>query len=133
MKRKFQFKSDIQNITKAEEIVDKINQIINLDDTLYGNILLSLSEAINNAIVHGNKLDKNKKVTVNCNIKKNIIELEVEDQGNGFDPSKVPDPTAPENLEKETGRGIFIIKNLSDNVEFEKNGRLIRMKFYITN
>jgi serine/threonine-protein kinase RsbW len=131
MKKKFKFSSEIRNLALAESIVDSIAQKINLDEKYYGNILLSLSEAINNAIIHGNKLDSKKFVTVIYKIKDNILEISVEDEGNGFDPDSVPDPTAPENLEKETGRGLFIIKNLCDQVSFEKNGKLIKMKFFL--
>jgi serine/threonine-protein kinase RsbW len=132
MKKTVKFTSDFQNLAKAEEILEAINNNLTLSEENYGNILLSLSEAINNAIVHGNKMDKNKFVTVSYRILPDTIEISVEDQGQGFDPNSIPDPTAPENIERETGRGIFIIKNLSDEVIFEKNGRKITMKFRLT-
>ena len=131
MKKTFKFTSEFQNLTKAEEILEEITKRVNLNEEIYGNILLSLSEAINNAIIHGNKLDRDKKVTVSYRISGEAIELKVCDEGKGFDPEKIPDPTLPENLEKETGRGIFIIKNLSDKVEFKNNGSTIVMKFNI--
>ncbi len=131
MKKTFKFTSEFQNLTKAEEILEEITKRVNLNEEIYGNILLSLSEAINNAIIHGNKLDRDKKVTVSYRISDDTIELKVCDEGKGFDPEKIPDPTLPENLEKETGRGIFIIKSLSDKVEFENNGSTIVMKFNI--
>ncbi len=131
MKKIFKFTSDFQNLAKAEEILDAISKHIDLSEEYYGNILLSLSEAINNAIVHGNKMDKSKIVTVIYKIVNDKIEIIVEDEGSGFDPDSIPDPTAPENIEKETGRGIFIIKSLSDEVNFEKNGSRIIMRFYI--
>ncbi len=131
MKKTFKFTSEFQNLSKAEEIVADITRRINLSEEVYGNILLSLSEAINNAIIHGNKLAKNKKVTVSYKITDESIEVRVCDEGSGFDPDSIPDPTLPENLEKETGRGIFIIRSLSDKVEFENNGSTIVMKFNI--
>ena len=133
MKKTIKFSSEIHNIAKAEEILEDITKQINLNEHIYGNILLSLSEAINNAIIHGNKMMKNKKVTVKYIIKKDLIEIQVYDEGLGFDYKNIPDPTLRENLEKETGRGIFIIKNLTDSLEFDNNGSLIIMKFNILN
>jgi len=133
MKKTIKFSSEIHNIAKAEEILEDITKQINLNEHIYGNILLSLSEAINNAIIHGNKMMKNKKVTVKYIIKKDLIEIQVYDEGLGFDYKNIPDPTLRENLEKETGRGIYIIKNLTDSLEFDNNGSLIIMKFNIHN
>jgi len=133
MKKTIKFSSEIHNIAKAEEILEDITKQINLNEHIYGNILLSLSEAINNAIIHGNKMMKNKKVTVKYIIKKDLIEIRVYDEGAGFDYNNIPDPTLRENLEKETGRGIYIIKNLTDSLEFDNNGSLIIMKFNIHN
>jgi len=126
------FTSDINNLNIAEAIVDTISRISRLDELIYGNILLSLSEAINNAIVHGNKFDKTKKVSVSYEflIDKNLI-VSVEDEGNGFDPKIVPDPTDPNNLENLHGRGIFLIHNLADEVTYESNGRKVLMKFQL--
>jgi len=133
MKKVFKFKSDIQNLVKAENIVENLSKHLDLSQEEYVNILVCLSEAINNAITHGNKMDSNKYVKVYCSINKDTVELAVEDEGDGFNPDEIPDPTAPENIEKETGRGIFIIRNLSDEVRFEKNGSKIIMKFKIKN
>ena len=133
MKKTIKFSSEIHNIAKAEEILEDITKQINLNEHIYGNILLSLSEAINNAIIHGNKMMKNKKVTVKYIIKKDLIEIRVYDEGSGFDYNNIPDPTLRENIEKETGRGIFIIKNLTDSLEFDNNGSLIIIKFNILN
>ncbi len=133
MRKTVKFSSELQNIAKAEEVLDKISKFIKLDEPLYGTILLVLSEAINNAIVHGNKLNPSKKVSLTYKINKNSLEFEIEDEGEGFDPNAVPDPTAPENIEKEAGRGIFIIKNLTDEVEFKKNGTIIKLKFKLPN
>ena len=133
MRKTVKFASELQNIAKAEEVLDKISQTIEIDEPFYGTILLVLSEAINNAIVHGNKLNPNKKVTLSYKINKNVLEFEIEDEGEGFDPDSIPDPTAPENIEKEAGRGIFIIKNLCDEVEFQKNGSKLKLKFYLPN
>ncbi len=129
MKGSIKFKSEIQNLNKAEIVLKKVSEIAEISDENYGYILLALSEAINNAIVHGNKMNEEKEVKVTYKASKDSIEFIVEDQGQGFDPDSVPDPTSPENIEKATGRGIFIIKNLADKVEFDKGGRVIKMNF----
>ncbi len=129
MKKTIKFTSEFHNLSKAEEILAQIAEKTELSEEIYGNILLSLSEAINNAIIHGNKMAEEKYVTVTYEIDKNCIEITVSDQGEGFDPSNIPDPTLPENLEKETGRGLFIIKTLSDKLEFLNNGTTLKMRF----
>lgn len=91
-------------------------------------IELALREALANAILHGNAGKRRKRVALNCYQKKDkSILLVVRDQGRGFDPETVPDPTAPENLRRETGRGIFLIRKFMDQVDFAKGGCEIRM------
>lgn len=125
------FSSIFTNITYSEKIVEYINQIYPIPEILYGNILLAISEAINNAIVHGNKFNKEKLVYVSYKITQdNYLIVEVKDEGEGFDPYSLPDPTAPENIEKLYGRGVFIIISLCDKTEFEfNNGQIVRMYF----
>ena len=91
--------------------------------------MLSVVECVNNAIVHGNKLSANKKVTVCYHIDNDRIEVVVQDEGDGCDPDSLPDPTAEENLEKDCGRGIFLMKHLADEVTFSDNGRNVRLLF----
>ncbi|MBN2664719.1 MAG: ATP-binding protein [Bacteroidales bacterium] len=124
------FSSIFQNISYAEKIITTLNSRINISDEIFGNILLSLSEAINNAIVHGNKFNKDKFVFVNYKYKNKLLVFEIKDEGDGFDPDEIADPTADLNVEKLYGRGVFIIISLSDKVEFEySNGQIIRMYF----
>jgi len=132
IKNEFKFQSVFSNITNAEKIANEIITKIQLNEEIYGNILLTLSEAINNAIVHGNKFNPEKIVTVRYYLNNKELNIEVIDQGEGFDVSKVPDPTKPENIENLYGRGVFIIISLSDKVEFEYNkGQIVRIKFII--
>ena len=130
MKKELKFASDLQNLNIADHIVDTITRGNELKPDIYGNILLSLTEAINNAIVHGNKFNSNKQVTVEFSIDDfNSLIITVQDEGNGFDHNSVPDPTDPENIEKLNGRGVFLIKNLADEVNYLSNGKVVQMKF----
>ena len=120
-----------ENLREVEKLIDYFNEIENLDEGLYGKVLLVTIEAANNAIVHGNKL--NPKKTVKVEITKGVDEIEiyVEDQGEGFDYMRIPDPTAPENIENINGRGVFLMKQLSDEVNFYKNGTKVQILFKI--
>lgn len=123
------FSSDLNNLTLIENLVDKISEQYQINPDLYGNILISLTEACNNAIVHGNKLISDKFVDVSYYCRNNELILEIIDEGEGFDFKNLPDPTSPENIEKVDGRGIFLIKNLSDKIEFFNNGSKIKITF----
>ncbi len=124
------FQSDFKNITYAEQVIQKMSSKIVISDEIYGNVLLSLSEAINNAIVHGNKFNPNKNVTVYYKISSKKLEIAVKDEGAGFDYKLIDDPTETINREKLTGRGVFIILNLADIVEFSyNNGQIVKMIF----
>ncbi len=124
------FSSIFSNISYSERIIKELDNNFPLSEDVYGNILLSLSEAINNAIVHGNKFDPEKLVFVSYKIQNNILQVDIKDQGEGFDPAQIADPTLPENVENLYGRGVFIIISLSDKVEFEYDeGQIVRMFF----
>ena len=90
-------------------------------------IKLSLEEALINAIKHGNKLNPSKKVYVEARVTPKLVEITIEDEGAGFDRSKIPDPTREENLELCSGRGILLIESYMDEVEYTKGGRRLRM------
>lgn len=129
----FVFSSDFHNISYADEIIEKISNKVKISQEIYGNILLSLSEAINNAIVHGNKFDNDKSVTVSCTATEHKIELSVKDEGEGFDYRKINDPTSAEFIEKLSGRGVFIIIKLADIVEFSyEDGQIVKIIFYLS-
>ena len=121
--------STIDSINQIEKLIDSQSQMLGIDDEVYGKYMLSVVECVNNAIVHGNKLSANKKVTVCYHIDNDRIEVVVQDEGDGFDPDSLPDPTAEENLEKDCGRGIFLMNHLADEVTFSDNGRNVRLLF----
>jgi serine/threonine-protein kinase RsbW len=99
------------------------------EDAAFG-IDMAVREAITNAIVHGNKEDDTKKIELIFNCSQNAVEIQIKDQGEGFDPGSVPDPTAPENILKTSGRGNFLIRNLMDEVDWSsgaEGGTTVRM------
>ena len=118
-----------ENVSVVESFIENVGEKIIIEEAIYGNVLVSVTEAVNNAIVHGNKEDKNKKVRLGLKQNKKSVRFIVEDEGMGFDHNTLPDPTNPKNLEKVKGRGIFLIKNLSDKTTFKQGGRVVEMLF----
>lgn len=123
------FTSDIKNISIAETLVDTICREKSVHEDHYGNILIAVTEAVNNAIQHGNLEDVNKDVVVSVKQNDNELCFTIKDDGEGFAFDNLPDPTAPENIEKESGRGIFLMKSLADKVTFENNGAEVTLTF----
>lgn len=95
---------------------EKLSQA-GIDDSIVADIAISVSELVNNAIIHGNRFNKNKQVEIRFKIKKSEVRISVEDQGDGFDFNDLPDPVADENLLREVGRGLFIVKSFVDEVD----------------
>ena len=120
-----------ENIRMIESFIDNAKERFHLDDDIYGNIMIAVTEAVNNAIKHGNSNDKTKNVMLSLSLEESLIKFVVKDEGIGFDYNHLPDPTAPENLEKPGGRGIFLMKHLSDEVEFKDKGRIVELSFYM--
>jgi serine/threonine-protein kinase RsbW len=125
-----EFPSIIDNIRIVESFIDNAKSKLNINDDIYGNIMVSVTESVNNAIVHGNKTDKNKKVILSLDYDESTLKFKVKDEGTGFDYHTVPDPTNPENLEKSSGRGIYLMKHLCDEVNFSDTGNEVEMVFY---
>lgn len=128
--QKYQLESEIDSLAKVEQIIEEIKDLHKIPEDLYGNILVSITEAVNNAIKHGNKLDPNKEVDFSFESNEKEYIFKIQDKGVGFDPNNIPDPTLPENIDKPDGRGIFIMKNLADEVAFEDEGRRVEITFY---
>jgi serine/threonine-protein kinase RsbW len=120
-----------ENIRMIESFIDNARDKFKLNDDIYGNIMIAITEAVNNAIRHGNQGDSSKNVSLLLSLDERLIKFRVEDEGHGFDYENLPDPTAPENLEKPGGRGIFLMKHLSDEVEFKDGGRIVELCFYV--
>ena len=120
-----------ENIRIIESFIDNAKERFSLSDDIYGNIMIAVTEAVNNAIMHGNQSDKAKNVRIILTLNDNVIKFKISDEGDGFDYNNLPDPTAPENLSKPGGRGIFLMKHLSDEVAFVNDGREVELAFYI--
>jgi serine/threonine-protein kinase RsbW len=124
--------SDPDNLNLVEGFIDEIRGALDFRDDVYGNVLVAITEAVNNSIYHGNKGDAAKSVFIRCeSINPYRIQVSVEDEGSGFNWDGLPDPTAPENLEKTGGRGVFLMSHLSDEIRFEESGRRVLMLFNI--
>lgn len=118
--------SSFQESEKVPGFVTDIQQNEGLNDEETGNLMLALSEAVTNAIVHGNLEDVNKKVLAEVIIEASEIISVVKDEGTGFNPGLEQDPLKEENLLKEGGRGIFLIRQICTEVEFLEGGTAIR-------
>lgn len=123
--------SEVSNIIKVENFIESLTDCFELPDDLYGKISLSLIEAVNNAILSGNKQQADKKVKIIAELCKDKFMISVEDEGEGFDYENIPDPTLPDNIKKITGRGLYLMKTLSDGLEFEKGGAKVIMTFNV--
>ena len=121
-----------ENIRIIESFIDNAKERFNLDDDIYGNIMIAVTESVNNAIMHGNKNDRTKSVTLSLSLNENIINFIIKDEGRGFDFQNLPDPTSPENIDKPSGRGVFLMKHLSDEVNFSNNGSMVELSFYMS-
>ncbi|MFN3306677.1 MAG: ATP-binding protein [Candidatus Kapaibacteriota bacterium] len=128
-----EFTSDKKVITEIENLLKSIQKEVPFDSKKFHNILVASTEAVMNAIQHGNRYNPRKKVVFKVIAETNKIIVSVADEGEGFDPSTLEDPRTPENILKERGRGIFIIRELSDktSITTSKNGTIIRMEFNI--
>jgi serine/threonine-protein kinase RsbW len=130
---KLVLQSNLNSISRIEPYVNQIVSDFGINDEIYGNILIALTEAVNNAILHGNKEDKSKKVTIKLvsNNPKNQLVFQISDDGPGFNHNHIPDPTAPENILKLGGRGVFLMRQLSDKIEFMNNGSTVQIRFFL--
>jgi serine/threonine-protein kinase RsbW len=129
MEKVINIASRLENLREVEKLVDEVSTACSMRSEVYGNVLIATMEAANNAILHGNKLDEKKDVRILFKWNTAELELVVTDQGPGFNYKNVPDPTAPGNIEKINGRGIFLMEKLSDDISFKENGRKVSLTF----
>jgi len=128
---KISIPSLLENIKIIESFIDNARDKFEINDDIYGNIMISVTECISNAIIHGNKKDKNKLVHLELLMENDLLKFTIQDEGNGFDYNQLKDPTSPENIDKVGGRGIFLIKHLADEVKFEDEGKKTIISFYM--
>ncbi|GAA4337726.1 hypothetical protein GCM10023149_47330 [Mucilaginibacter gynuensis] len=126
-----QLPSKHDSITHLETLIEEIADKYHVGDDTFANMMTCLNEAFINAILHGNKLDPEKIVIINAEVDGKRIIWTVTDEGEGFDYSHLPDPTSEENLEKLTGRGVYIIKHLADQCIFNTRGNELELHFKI--
>jgi len=123
--------SDPKNVHRVEEFLLKMNSALHIDDEKFGSLLVVVTEAVNNAIIHGNKRNPSKKVILTCTRRGNVLVIKVKDEGKGFNPSAVPNPIHEDNLLRESGRGVFLMHQLMDKVSFNANGNEVTMMMKI--
>jgi serine/threonine-protein kinase RsbW len=128
---KISIPSLIENINIIESFIDNAKEKFHINDDIYGNIMISVTECVSNAIIHGNKQDSKKTVNLELRFLDNQIKFIIEDQGDGYDYHHLSDPTSPENIQKSGGRGVFIMRHLCDEIEFENDGSKIILTFYM--
>ncbi|NLE35553.1 MAG: ATP-binding protein [Bacteroidales bacterium] len=121
--------SDVEKLRVVETLVDTLSKRLGISDEVYGKILISTVEAVNNAILHGNKGHAEKMVTVDFTADGNLFEVSVTDEGEGFEYDNIPDPTDPANIENLHGRGVFIMRSLADAIEYNESGNQVTMRF----
>lgn len=129
MKKEYSVPADITNLDKVEKCINSILDYEEVDERLFGNVLIAVTEGFTNAVVHGSQNDNSKEVKIAYTSSNKDLAFSIKDQGSGFNYKDIPDPTKPENLEKPNGRGVFLISSLSDELKFEQNGSLLEMKF----
>jgi|WetSurMetagenome_2_1015567.scaffolds.fasta_scaffold13063_6 serine/threonine-protein kinase RsbW len=122
--------SNTKEIGCIEQFLKQVNKKLDLDDGTMYRLLVSCTEAVNNAIIHGNKSNPNKIVTVCCIVDTQSLTIRVKDEGEGFNPDTLQDPRDEKNLMKESGRGVFLMRSLMDKVIVRhlKSGSVVEMK-----
>lgn len=128
-KLEFSITSEIGNIVKVENFIDYFVDVYHVEPEVFGKISLCVIEAVNNAILYGNKLDPSKHVKFFVREDDSKLCITVKDEGEGFDYNYIPDPTLPDNIEKDAGRGLYLMKTLSDDLIFEDNGSKVTLVF----
>jgi serine/threonine-protein kinase RsbW len=129
MYKKFKLESKVSSLRIVEKAIDEVICDLGISQENYGKILVSTLEGVNNAILHGNHSDPGKSVNVEIGFVKNELKIKITDEGVGFEPEKVPDPTIPEHREELNGRGVFLMSKLADKIKFSKRGNTVTMTF----
>ena len=120
-----------KNIALVEPFLRSIDSFRELEESKYYNALIAITEAVNNAIVHGNQCDEQKIVVLSLLIDIDAIHISVLDQGQGFNPDAVPDPRRKENILKDGGRGVFLIHSLVDDAVYSNTGNGMKLEMTI--
>jgi serine/threonine-protein kinase RsbW len=113
-----EIESTPNNLITVEEFVNYFSVELGLDQEKINGLLLSVTEATTNAIIHGNKNNKLKLVRISVYVENSTLTIKIKDEGKGFDPKIVPDPTDPENLLKDSGRGLYLMRIYMDGLSY---------------
>ncbi len=119
--------SDPKNVHRIEDFLLKMNATLKINEEKFSTLLVVVTEAVNNAIIHGNKRNPQRKVVVTCLRNGHVLVVKVKDEGKGFDPDAVPDPIHEDNLLRESGRGVFLMRQLMESVSYNKKGNEVTM------
>ena len=128
-KKELVLKSTYEELDKLEGFLNELQTELEFDDEFYARLMLTVSEAATNGVVHGNDLDESKKVTLLAEYNNSTLVITTQDEGRGFDPDKVKDPLAEENILNTSGRGVFLMGEYADDIKYEDEGRRLIMKF----
>ena len=129
MYKKLQIESRQISLRLVEKVIDEVTGELGISKDSYGKILVSTIEGVNNAITHGNKSVPEKIVDIEFHSKGNDLKVKIRDEGEGFRPQDVPDPTLPENIEELNGRGVFLMSRLADEIKYSRKGNMVIMTF----
>lgn len=124
--------SKSENISLVEKLVDEVCDENNVHEDFYGNILIAITEAVNNAILHGNKNNPEKRIKIAVAAAEPGLKFKISDEGTGFNFDNLPDPTDPINIDKPNGRGVFLMRHLADEVEFFEEGKTVELSFNLS-
>ena len=121
-------RSNPKQIRRVEGLLKRVSDYIPLNEIQMHKLMVAVTEAANNAIIHGNKMDPKKVARITCEVDPPWITFVISDEGGGFDPSKVSSPLEQENLLKASGRGIFLMRTLMDKVDYRINEHGVRVE-----
>ncbi len=129
LRKELVLKSTYEELEKVEHLLNELQSEIGFNDEFYARLMLTVSEAATNGVVHGNQLDESKKVHIVAESNGTTLTISTKDEGDGFDPEEVEDPLAEENLLKPSGRGVFLMGEYADEVTYEDDGTKLILKF----
>lgn len=120
MTKSISIRSVRTNISLVEAFILEIHDAVTLEESVLDRIMISITEVVNNGIIHGNKADPEKSVHLTCSCYDDRVDFVIRDEGTGFRPEDIPDPLAEPNLLKEGGRGVLIVRSMMDHVDFRQ-------------
>lgn len=123
--------SSMKSLSKVEEFLSSLEASSLIDEVQYANILFSITEAITNSISYGNNFNLQKKIYILISYSEEFVAFTIEDEGSGFDFNNIEDPTTAKEQAEKCGRGIFIMKKLSDSLCYSENGKRLNILFHL--